>query len=123
MSDLVGNTKCWFSHEQAQVILNQCFIRSIYNDKAHSPFPLTTLLCTSHLHPWLPRDRGIAGLLTFQFALPGKICGKTPAESPGSPGADYNVEQQLGVVLRLMKLKHVRRASIQACECLGVFGN
>ena len=46
---------------------------------------------------------------------------KTPAKSPGSPGADNNVEQQLGVVL--MKLKHGRRASFYACKCLGAFGN
>ena len=28
-------------------------------------------LCTSHSHPRLPRGRGIAGLLTFQFLKPG----------------------------------------------------
>ena len=53
--------------------------------------------------------------------VPGKSFGKTPAKSPGSPGADNNVEQQLGVVL--MKLKHGRRASFYACKCLGAFGN
>ena len=35
------------------------------------PFFNEGWLCTSHLHPRLPRGRGIAGLLTFQFLKPG----------------------------------------------------
>ena len=42
----------------------------------------------------------------------GQIYSKIPTKSPGSPEADNNVEQQLGVVL--IKLKHERRASIYA---------
>ena len=76
-----------------------------------------------------PPGPGNSGAFNFSIfkspakspALPGKNFGKSPAKSPGSPGADNNVEQQLGVVL--MKLKHGRRTSIYACECLGAFGN
>ena len=70
-----------------------------------------------------PPGPGNSGAFNFSIfkARPGKSFGKTPAKSPDSPGADNNVEQQLGVVL--MKLKHGRRASFYACKCLGAFGN
>ena len=69
-----------------------------------------------------PPGPGNGGAFNFSFfkarvkAPPGKISGKIPAISPGSPEADNNVEQQLRVVL--MKLKHERRALICAWECL-----
>ena len=53
----------------------------------------------SFASPALP-GLGNSGALNFSIF---KNFGKTPAKSPGSPGADNNVEQQLGVVL--MKLK------------------
>ena len=70
-----------------------------------------------------PPGPGNGGAFNFSFfkspgessAPPGKICGKIPAKSPGSPEADNSVEQQLRVVL--MKLKHERRALICAWEC------
>ena len=71
-----------------------------------------------------PGNSGDFNFSIFKARLKARHCknfGKTPAKSPGSPGADNNVEQQLGVVL--MKLKHGRRTSIYACECLGAFGN
>ena len=62
----------------------------------------------------------------FKARLKARHCGarfivKIPAKSPGSPEADNNLEQQLGVVL--VKLKHERRDSIYACKCLGEFAN
>ena len=60
-------------------------------------------------------------LLKARHVLWGQICVKFPAKSPGSPEADNNGEQLLGVVL--MKLKYERGARIFACKCTGAFAN
>ena len=43
------------------------------------------------------------------LALRGQICGIVTAESPGSPKADSNVEQQLGVFL----MKEIMREGLE----------
>ena len=72
-----------------------------------------------------PGNSGAFNFSIFKARLKARHCRarvlvKPLLEAP-APGADNNVEQQLGVVL--MKLKRGRRASFYACKCLGAFGN